>query len=195
MWFIYNSSAVISIDLNIQALGDFYSVVEKRYIKIQPAFYVTKIIWPIHRMLKVKNKIKQQQKHTRSCLKYVTECFKYSVGSNYMFKSYEVMYRSIRNSHIPPPPPPGHLALSLAQGGGIWRTAMYLGWGIWPQYQRGGEFDSLLTYASFELIGTLHGYMWHIHIVILQFGTHRDNVLEISVMKYLWSMCTWDINK
>ena len=44
-----------------------------------------------------------------------------------------VMYRSIRNSHIPPPPPlPG-----------IPRTARYLGWGIWPQHQRGGESDSL----------------------------------------------------
>ena len=34
-------------------------------------------------------------------------------------------------------PPP------LAREGGIWRTATYLGWGIWPQHQRGGEFDSL----------------------------------------------------
>ena len=59
------------------------------------------------------------------------------------------MYRSIWNTHIPPPPPPPppayprHMTLSLPREGGIWRTATYLGWGIWPQHQRGGELDSL----------------------------------------------------
>ena len=47
---------------------------------------------------------------------------------------------------------PGIWPTLLSREGGIWRTAMYLGWGIWPQHQRGGEFDSLPRfYVSFRI--------------------------------------------
>ena len=50
---------------------------------------------------------------------------------------------------LPPPPPPiprhtpGIWPCPLPGEGEIWQTTTYLGWGIQPQHQRGGEFDLL----------------------------------------------------
>ena len=47
-------------------------------------------------------------------------------------------------THASPWAYPGHLTFwPLPRDGGIWWTTTYLGWGIWPQHQRGGEFDLL----------------------------------------------------
>ena len=50
------------------------------------------------------------------------------------------------NLKLAHPPSPGHTPSiwpsPLPGEGVIWRTATYWGWGIWPQYQRGGEFYS-----------------------------------------------------